>query len=57
MNQEIVELLTAIYRLEVVKEMYDQRIIGQENYKEFLMSAASGVVEMKQNEDASKGGE
>ena len=46
MNQEMVEILTAIYRLEIVKELYDQRIIGQENYKEFLMNAASGVIEL-----------
>lgn len=51
MNQEMVEILTAIYRLEIVKELYDQRIIGQENYKEFLMNAASGVIELNKTNE------
>lgn len=51
MNQEMVEILMAIYRLEIVKELYDQRIIGQENYKEFLMNAASGVIELNKTNE------
>jgi hypothetical protein len=55
MNQEMVEILTAIYRLEIVKELYDQRIIGQENYKEFLMSSASGVIELNKTNEQTDG--
>lgn len=48
MNQEIVEILTALYRLEIVKELYDQRVIAQENYREFLMSIAGDIIEINE---------
>ena len=44
MNQEIVEMLSLLYKFEVVKALYDQRIITQENYKEYLMTIAKGVI-------------
>jgi hypothetical protein len=51
MNGEIVELLMAIYRLSVVKELYDQRIVDQENYRSFLINTASGIgiIDAEQN--------
>lgn len=48
MNQEMIDILVAIYRFEIVKALYDQRIIAQDNYKEYLMNIASGVIDIKQ---------
>lgn len=59
MNGEIVEILMAIYRLSVVKELYDQRIIDQENYRNLLMNIASGIgiVDAEQNSNGGKSDE
>lgn len=59
MNGEIVELLMAIYRLSVVKELYDQRIIDQENYRNFLMNIAGGIgiIDAEQNSNGGKSDE
>jgi hypothetical protein len=43
MNQEMIDILVAIYRFEIVKALYDQRIIDQENYRSFLINTASGI--------------
>ena len=48
MNQEMIDILVAIYRFEIVKALYDQRIIAQDNYKEYLMNIAVGIIDIKQ---------
>ena len=55
MNQEMIDIMTAIYRLELIKELYDQRIIDQENYKAYLISISGNIISKKENEDTSGG--
>lgn len=47
MNQEMIDILVAIYRFEIVKALYDQRIIAQDNYKEYLMNIAEGIIDIR----------
>ena len=59
MNGEIVELLMTIYRLSVVKELYDQRMIDPENYRNFLVNIASGIgiIDAEHNNNGGKSDE
>ena len=57
MNQEMINIMTAIYRLELIKELYDQRIIDQENYKAYLISISDGIISKKEIEDTNGGNE
>lgn len=56
MNQEMIDILVAIYRFEIVKALYDQRIIAQDNYKEYLMNIAEGIIDIKQADGAANEG-
>lgn len=56
MNQEMIDILVAIYRFEIVKALYDQRIIAQDNYKEYLMNIAEGIIDIKQVDGATNEG-
>lgn len=55
MNQEMIDIMTAIYKLELVKELYDQRIIDQENYKAYLISISGDIISKKEIEDTNGG--
>lgn len=56
MNQEMIDILMAIYRFEIIKALYDQRIIAQDNYKEYLMNIAGGIIDIKQVDGATNEG-
>lgn len=56
MNQEMIDILVAIYRFEIVKALYDQRIIAQDNYKEYLMNIAEDIIDIKQADGAANEG-
>lgn len=55
MNQEMINIMTAIYRLELIKELYDQRIIDQENYKEYLVSISGDIISKKESGEQNGG--
>lgn len=52
MNQEMIDLLNSLYRLELVKALYDQRIIEQEDYKKFLIDIAGNIIDEKPKESS-----
>lgn len=56
MNQEMINIMTAIYRLELIKELYDQRIIDQENYKDYLVSISGDIISKKEETEVENGG-
>lgn len=56
MNQEMINIMTAIYRLELIKELYDQRIIDQENYKDYLVSISGDIISKKEETGVENGG-
>lgn len=55
MNQEMINIMTAIYRLELIKELYDQRIIDQENYKDYLVSISGDIISKKESGEQNGG--
>ena len=55
MNEELKDTLVAMYRLQLVRAMYEERMITPDNYKEYLISTASGVLDLKEESDGHSG--
>ena len=55
MSPEIVDILSSIHRFQLINAMYEQRMINQDNYREYLLGFAKEILNIR--EEGSNGNE